>query len=140
VAIYIEAELDKLPEARQRLVLEFLPLLWQALKDERGPEMLLVLLAGHPTPISLDRLAEYKGWAKRISKRVFDLLDGDAAGCRDKPLLQMTLELMMARLRTNDPEEFERLFGVLERHCHEGDDLRRKMLQRIRRGWGKQGH
>jgi hypothetical protein len=141
----IQKELDGLPDARERLALEFLALGLRALEVGTDPWSLIILATYFARTIREPNRAELLRRLRVIIFRLFELMAYSTDDFRLEPQFGSSLTLSLIGLRRIDEGEYHHVFATLKSRCGpperdprvgiiaESDELPARMDARIRR-------
>jgi hypothetical protein len=111
---HILETLGRLPQTRQRLALELLPLAWQALERGEEPPFETVLFGCRSVSIEPQRLPEYTAWLEKIIRRSFDLRRRLSESPGEHGPFAMTLSMTLVALGRLNRERFTALLATLK--------------------------
>ena len=111
---HILETLGRLPQTRQRLALELLPLAWQALERGEEPPFETVLYGCRSVSIEPQRLPEYTAWLEKIIRRSFDLRRRLSEPPGEHGPFAMTLSMTLLALGRVNRDRFTALLSQLK--------------------------
>jgi hypothetical protein len=110
----IQERLQRLPQTRQRLALEMLPLAWESLERGEEPQWMAGFASFCWDVIKPERLSEYTSWLEKLIVRSFELRNRLPTSPGEHGPFSITLFSMLVALGKVDRTRFTGLVRSLE--------------------------